>query len=63
MSQNVEPQHPPHQKYGDDGEDNVCHPLAAGFWFSEVKHMAILTFSSAGALGGNRESGLLFCVQ
>ena len=37
-SQNVEPQHPPHKKKRDDAEDNVCHPLARGFWFSKVKH-------------------------
>jgi hypothetical protein len=37
-SQNVEPQHPPHKKKRDDAEDNVCHPLAGGFWFSKVKH-------------------------
>jgi hypothetical protein len=46
-SQNVEPQHPPHKKQGDDTEDNVCHPLAGGFWFSKVEHWAIVAFRSA----------------
>jgi hypothetical protein len=45
--QNVEPQQPPHKKQGNDAQDNVCHPLAAGFWFSEVKHRAIVAFRSA----------------
>jgi hypothetical protein len=45
--QHVEPQHPPHKKQGDDTKDNVCHPLAAGFWFSEVEHWAIVAFRSA----------------
>ena len=52
MSQNVEPQHPPHKKQGDDTEDNVCHPLAGGFWFSKVKHWAILASRSAADFSG-----------
>jgi hypothetical protein len=43
-SQNKEPQHPPHKKQGDDAEDNVRHPLAAGFGLSEAKHRAIVAF-------------------
>jgi hypothetical protein len=39
-SQNIEPQHPPHKKQGDDPECNVGYPLAAGFWFSKVEHSA-----------------------
>jgi hypothetical protein len=42
----------------------MCHPLAAGFWFSEVKHMAIVTFPSAAELfRGIAGLRLLFCAQ
>jgi hypothetical protein len=42
----------------------VCYPLAAGFWFSEVKHRAIVTFPPAAELfRGIAGLRLLFCAQ
>jgi hypothetical protein len=48
-SQDVQAEHPPDKKQRDDTEHNVRHPLPCGFWLSEVKHGAIVTFCLAAA--------------
>ena len=36
--QNVDAEHPPDQKQGDDGDDKIANPLPGGFRFGSVLH-------------------------
>ena len=39
-SQDVHPQHPPHEKQGNDGPHDVNYPVANRFRFSKIEHAA-----------------------
>ena len=41
-SQYVHPKHPPDQEYRDDGSRDVNDPVANGFRFSKIEHVAMV---------------------